>query len=194
MTNIEKLLDSGMDFIASSKFFFKLSLKGFFFKFLYKSEVTENKNIISSKVNQLPPKVEACAPNSRASYPLGFCHANNYIKNRVVLIGDAAHRIHPLAGQGVNLGFGDIICLMDKLNDNAKSGLDLGSMIYLEDYEKVRQREVYPKILFIHFLNEIYSNRKSLIQAPTVLLRSLGLTMTNRLNLIKNFYMERAMK
>ena len=110
------------------------------------------------------------------------------------MIGDAAHRIHPLAGQGVNLGFGDIVCLLDKLNENAKSGLDLGSVIYLENYERERQLEVYPKILFIHFLNEIYSNRKSLIQAPTILLRSLGLTLTNRLNLIKNFYMDRAIK
>lgn len=156
--------------------------------------MTQSEKLIDSRVSQLPPRIESCVSNTRASFPLGFCHANNYIKNRVVLIGDAAHRIHPLAGQGVNLGFGDIISLMNALNQNIKSGADLGSMVYLENYEKERQKEVFPKIMFIHFLNTLYSNRKSLIQTPVILLRSIGLTLTNRLNLIKNFYMEKAMK
>lgn len=83
---------------------------------------------------------------------------------------------------------------MDKLRENIRSGLDLGSLIYLEKYERERQRDAYPKILFINFLNSLYTNRNSLFQTPTVLIRSLGLTFTNRFSPIKNFYVEGAMK
>ena len=92
------------------------------------------------------------------------------------------------------MGFGDIILLLEKLNENVKSGLDLGSMLFLENYEKERQKEVFPKVMFINFLNGLYSNRTSIIKTPTVLLRSLGLTLTNRLNFVKEFYIERAMR
>jgi 2-polyprenyl-6-methoxyphenol hydroxylase-like FAD-dependent oxidoreductase len=83
---------------------------------------------------------------------------------------------------------------MKNLNENVNCGMDLGSALFLENYEKERQRDVYPKIMFIHFLNSLYTNRNSFIQTPTVLLRSLGLTLTNRLTFLKNFYIDGAMK
>ncbi|XP_064420970.1 ubiquinone biosynthesis monooxygenase COQ6, mitochondrial isoform X2 [Latimeria chalumnae] len=76
---------------------------------------------------QLPPSVAHIGPKSRAMFPLGLGHATEYVRRRVALIGDAAHRVHPLAGQGVNLGFGDISSLARHLSRAAFDGKDLGT-------------------------------------------------------------------
>ena len=60
--------------------------------------------ITNNEPHQLPPKIESFISSSKDSYNLSFLHSNNYIKNRVALIGDAAHRVHPTAGQGVTFG------------------------------------------------------------------------------------------
>lgn len=156
----------------------------------------KQENVIAqdSPIVQLPPKVESVIKGSRAAFPLQFLHSNNYVKRRIALIGDSAHRIHPLAGQGVNIGFGDVICLTDKLAECIKNGSELGSLNYLQKYESDRQRDAYPKALFIHLLNTLYTTDQSLLAKPLVALRSLGLTMTNRLEFLKQFYLEGAMK
>ncbi|KAJ0063115.1 hypothetical protein NL108_012571, partial [Boleophthalmus pectinirostris] len=74
---------------------------------------------------QLPPSVAAIGPKTRVMFPLGLGHASEYIRHRVALIGDAAHRVHPLAGQGVNLGFGDVASLTHLLSQAAFNGKDL---------------------------------------------------------------------
>lgn len=139
-------------------------------------------------VRQLPPTVVGVDPGSRASFPLSLNHSSNYVKPRVALIGDAAHRLHPLAGQGVNLGFGDVSCLSQVLNEAVQSGSDVGSLYYLSKYETERQRAVLPVVMTIHGLHHLYNTDFS----PVVLLRSLGLQSTNALQFVKNKIIQQA--
>jgi ubiquinone biosynthesis monooxygenase Coq6 len=75
-----------------------------------------------------------------ASFPLRFSHANQYFASRLCLIGDAAHTVHPLAGQGLNLGIGDVSCLHETLAYGIKTGQDIGSPVLLQSYESERKK------------------------------------------------------
>ncbi|MEE6494194.1 hypothetical protein FKM82_017046 [Ascaphus truei] len=83
-----------------------------------------------TSARQLPPSVSHVEAQSRAAFPLGMGHATEYIRHCVALIGDAAHRVHPLAGQGVNMGFGDVASLVHHLSGAAFSGRDLGKYVH----------------------------------------------------------------
>ncbi|XP_069772165.1 ubiquinone biosynthesis monooxygenase COQ6, mitochondrial isoform X3 [Narcine bancroftii] len=132
-------------------------------------------------VRQLPPSVARIDPESRAMFPLGLGHATKYVGSRVALIGDAAHRVHPLAGQGVNLGFGDVACLSQNLSEAAFNGKDLGSLEHLNAFETERQSHNLPIMAAIDLLKKLYTTKST----PVVLLRSLGLQATNVLAPVK---------
>lgn len=142
----------------------------------------------ASSSRQLPPTVVGIAANSRAAFPLGLLHSSSYAGHRVALIGDAAHRIHPLAGQGVNLGFGDVACLRNLLVEAVKNGTDLGSLALLAEYESQRQRSVLPVVGVIDGLQRLYSNSFT----PIVMMRSLGLQTVNSLHFLKNIIIKQA--
>lgn len=110
-------------------------------------------------------------------------HVKSWQQTQLLLCNyrDAAHRLHPLAGQGVNLGFGDVSCLSQVLNEAVQSGSDVGSLYYLSKYETERQRAVLPVVMTIHGLHHLYNTDFS----PVVLLRSLGLQSTNALQFVK---------
>ncbi|XP_046372981.2 ubiquinone biosynthesis monooxygenase COQ6, mitochondrial-like [Haliotis rufescens] len=139
-------------------------------------------------VRQLPPTVVDIEPGSRGAFPLQLIHSSAYVRPRVALIGDAAHRLHPLAGQGVNLGFGDVACLSGILTAALQNGSDLGSLTHLHDYETERQRHVVPVMGAIDGLQKLYS----VDFTPIVVLRSLGLHATNTLDFIKRQIISRA--
>ncbi|KAK6638914.1 hypothetical protein RUM43_007184 [Polyplax serrata] len=139
-------------------------------------------------VQQLPPVIGSVAPKSRAAFPLGFGHATKYVGPGVALIGDAAHRIHPLAGQGVNLGFGDVQCLTDKLAEATYLGNKIGSPTVLARYESERQKQIVPMLTVVHLLQKLYNTSF----APVVLFRSVGLQLTNALGPIKRKIIEQA--
>uniref|UniRef100_A0A915L604 Uncharacterized protein n=1 Tax=Romanomermis culicivorax TaxID=13658 RepID=A0A915L604_ROMCU len=101
---------------------------------------------------------------------------------------DSAHRIHPLAGQGVNLGFGDCEVLSEIINQAYSEGADIGSMLYLKDYESRRQLKNLPVMLTMDFLNRLYRNDFSILVAA----RSLGLNFTNYSAFMKKFIMQQA--
>uniref|UniRef100_A0A7N8YPC5 Ubiquinone biosynthesis monooxygenase COQ6, mitochondrial n=1 Tax=Mastacembelus armatus TaxID=205130 RepID=A0A7N8YPC5_9TELE len=130
---------------------------------------------------QLPPSVSGIGPKTRVMFPLGMGHASEYIRHRVALIGDAAHRVHPLAGQGANLGFGDVACLTRLLSQAAFNGKDLGAMQHLLEYETERQRHNLPMMASIDLMKRLYSTNT----APVVLLRTFGLQATNMLPALK---------
>lgn len=135
----------------------------------------------SKTVKQLPPKVTGLQEKSRAAYPLTFGHASSYVSEGVALVGDAAHRIHPLAGQGVNLGFGDVLCLTDILGRAVYSGSSLGNLTYLLDYERTRLKANVPIMLGCHGIQRLYCNEFS----PIVLARSIGLQISESVPILK---------
>ncbi|CAK1553896.1 unnamed protein product [Leptosia nina] len=137
---------------------------------------------------QLPPSVCAISPGSRAAFPLAFGHSTKYIAPGVVLIGDAAHRVHPLAGQGVNLGFGDIKDLTELLGDAMYTGLDITHPEWMKMYETARQRHNVPTQLCVDALYRLYAYDLT----PLVLVRSVGLQITNALDPIKKLIMSHA--
>ncbi|KAM4665038.1 ubiquinone biosynthesis monooxygenase COQ6, mitochondrial isoform 1-T3 [Discoglossus pictus] len=143
-----------------------------------------------TSARQLPPSVARVEQNSRAAFPLGMGHATEYVRHRVALIGDAAHRVHPLAGQGVNMGFGDVSSLVHHLSRASFSGKDLGSIGHLLEYETERQRHNFPLLISIDLLKRLYNTT----QPPIVLLRTLGLQATNAISPIKEQIMAFASK
>lgn len=138
---------------------------------------------------QTPPRVIKTIDNSRAVFPLGLSHASSYVKNGMVLIGDAAHRIHPLAGQGVNLGFGDIKSLTTVLENAVCNGAEVNDLGYLLQYERDRLSHNVPMILGTHGLHKLYCTDLT----PVVLMRSIGLQITHSVPSLKKFFIEQAM-
>uniref|UniRef100_A0A2L2YHY1 Ubiquinone biosynthesis monooxygenase COQ6 n=1 Tax=Parasteatoda tepidariorum TaxID=114398 RepID=A0A2L2YHY1_PARTP len=161
---------------------------------IVESAMSTFKNVISSispgygSTRQLPPSILSVESNSRAAFPLGLGHSTKYVAPRVVLIGDSAHRVHPLAGQGVNLGFGDVKCLTECLEKLVYDGSTLEDINYLLEYETKRQRHVVPKMFAIDALNRIYKTEFT----PIVLLRSLGVAALDACQPMKNIMIKQA--
>jgi 2-octaprenyl-6-methoxyphenol hydroxylase len=98
--------------------------------------------------------IEMLAP--RSSYPLGFHHAAQITAQRLALAGDAAHAIHPIAGQGLNLGFRDVAALTQVLVEGARLGLDLGDQQLLERYQRWRSLDALSVAFATDTLTRIY--------------------------------------
>ncbi|KAG8227228.1 hypothetical protein J437_LFUL008192 [Ladona fulva] len=143
---------------------------------------------VAAGPRQLQPSISSIIEGSRAAFPLGFGHSTRYVGHGVALIGDAAHRIHPLAGMGVNLGFGDVNCLQRKLSEAAYGGCELGDHHYLLQYESERQRHNLPRMIVIDALQKLYGTSAM----PVVLLRTLGLQLTDALRPLKKMIMKEA--
>ncbi len=125
----------------------------------------------------------------RWSYPLSLLHAERYIDARLALIGDAAHGIHPIAGQGLNLGLRDVAALAECIVDARRLGLDIGSPTVLERYQRWRRLDNMALIAATDSLNRLFSNDLP----PVRLLRDLGLAAVNRVPPLKRFFMRHAM-
>jgi len=125
----------------------------------------------------------------RWSYPLRLTHADSYIGKRIALIGDAAHAIHPIAGQGLNLGLRDVAAIAEVLTDAHRLGRDLGAADVLEDYQRWRRFDSMMLIAVTDGLNRLFSTDLP----PVRLLRDVGLAAVNRLPPVKRLLMRHAM-
>ncbi|PRW60660.1 mitochondrial succinate-fumarate transporter 1 isoform A [Chlorella sorokiniana] len=123
-----------------------------------------------------PPQVVDVVGDDPKSFPLTLAHAGRYVRPRVALIGDAAHGIHPLAGQGVNLGFGDVRALAAAIANAVETGQDIGSPAMLErEYEAPQKRVNSAMIAAMDGLKDIFQPQSG----PVAGLRSLGLDLIN---------------
>jgi 2-octaprenyl-6-methoxyphenol hydroxylase len=125
----------------------------------------------------------------RWSHPLGLLHAERYIDTRLALIGDAAHGIHPIAGQGLNLGLRDVAALAECIVDARRLGLDIGDATVLERYQRWRRLDNMALIAATDSLNRLFSNDL----LPLRLLRDVGLAAVNQVPPLKRFFMRHAM-
>lgn len=123
--------------------------------------------------------VEVVGP--RQSWPLEMHLARAYVAPRFALIGDAAHGVHPIAGQGVNLAFRDVAALAEVIVDALRLGLDPGSMQSLERYERWRRFDSFASAAVFDGLNRLFSNDVLLIRAA----REFGLGLVDRLPSLK---------
>jgi 2-octaprenyl-6-methoxyphenol hydroxylase len=125
----------------------------------------------------------------RWSYPLALHHAESYVAPRLALVGDAAHLIHPIAGQGLNLGLRDIAALAEVLVDARRLGLDIGAADVLARYQRWRRFDNTVLVAATDALNRLFSNDVPVVK----LARDLGLGAVNRLPPLKRLFMRHAM-
>ncbi|KAL1461785.1 hypothetical protein WDU94_013656 [Cyamophila willieti] len=135
----------------------------------------------------IPPRIISVEDKSRAAFPLGFGHSVKYVGPSVALLGDSAHRIHPLAGQGVNLGFGDISCFVQLAAESISNGYPIGHPECLTKYESSQQKQNVPTMLSIDLMNKVYRSSFT----PVKILGNLGFQLVQAVRPIKRVMMSR---
>jgi 2-octaprenyl-6-methoxyphenol hydroxylase len=125
---------------------------------------------------------------ARWSYPLRFHLARAFVRPRFALLGDAAHGIHPIAGQGLNLGFKDVAALAEVVLDAARLGLDVGGAGVLARYERWRRFDSFALAAATDALNRLFSNDFG----PLRLARDLGLGIVDGIGPLRRFFMRHA--
>ena len=126
--------------------------------------------------------------SARAAFPLALTHAVDYIAPAVALVGDAAHTVHPLAGQGVNLGLLDAAALAEVVLDAHGAGKDIGAHHVLRRYERWRKGDNWTMLAVTGGFKFLFGNDWPLVREA----RNLGLRATDRSQIVKNLFMRRA--
>lgn len=122
------------------------------------------------------------------AFPLGFQMARAFIGERLALVGDAAHTIHPIAGQGINMGLRDVAALAEAVTDAARLGLDMGGPDVLERYERWRRFDTLAMGMATDGLNRLFGIRSDAVR----LVRDVGLGLVERLPALKSFFIRDA--
>jgi 2-octaprenyl-6-methoxyphenol hydroxylase len=125
---------------------------------------------------------------ARRAHPLGLSMARAFIAERLALVGDAAHVIHPIAGQGLNMGLRDVAALAEVIVDAVRLGLDPGSLAVLERYQRWRRFDTLTMGMATDGLNRLFSNRSDALR----LVRDVGLGLVDRLPVLKRFFIREA--
>ncbi len=122
------------------------------------------------------------------AYPLGLTLARDFVRSRFALAGDAAHGIHPIAGQGLNLGFKDAAALAQTIVEAHRLGQDFGTLDVLENYQRWRRFDTVQMGVTTDILNRLFSNDIGPLRA----LRSFGLSLVDRMPGLKKFFINQA--
>jgi 2-octaprenyl-6-methoxyphenol hydroxylase len=130
--------------------------------------------------------IEVIGP--RRAFPLGLFTARSFIAERLALIGDAAHIIHPIAGQGLNMGLRDVAALAEAVADAARLGLDIGSADVLERYQRWRRFDTMTMGVATDGLNKLFSNHSDVLR----LARDVGLGVVERIPALKRVFIREA--
>ena len=124
----------------------------------------------------------------RWSYPLALHHATSYFAHRLALVGDAAHGMHPIAGQGLNMGLRDAAALAEVLVDARRLGLDIGAADILERYQRWRRFDTVLLLAVTDGLNRLFSNDSASLR----LVRDVGLAAVDGVPPLKRYFMRHA--
>lgn len=125
----------------------------------------------------------------RQAFPLKMRYAKDFVKDRVVLVGDAAHTIHPLAGQGVNLGLADAAALAETIMELHLEGKDIGLKANLRPFERWRKSEAAQMIASMQGFKELFSGDNPIKK----MVRGLGMSLANELTPVKDECLKRAL-
>ncbi|MGD0190923.1 MAG: FAD-dependent monooxygenase [Rhizomicrobium sp.] len=162
---------------------------------------TESEDIAPTMMKLDPPAFEAevarrfgahlgatQAVGPRWSYPLRFHLAREYVRHRFAVAGDAAHGIHPIAGQGLNLGLKDVAAFAEVVLDAARLGLDIGELSVLRRYERWRRFDSFTMAAAMDALNRLFSNDFT----PLRIARDVGLGIVDNIGPLRRFFMRHA--
>jgi 2-octaprenyl-6-methoxyphenol hydroxylase len=122
------------------------------------------------------------------AFPLGYFVARSFISERLALVGDAAHVIHPIAGQGLNMGLKDVAALAEVIVDAARLGMDLGQADVLERYQRWRRFDTVAMGFATNALNLLFSNQSTLLRTA----RDIGLGLVDRAPPLKDIFIRQA--
>ena len=131
---------------------------------------------------------EIKALDTPRAFPLSYFVARSFIAERMALVGDAAHVIHPIAGQGLNMGLKDVAALAEVVVDAARLGIDLGQQDVLERYQRWRRFDTMAMGLATNSLNFLFSNQSTLLRT----MRDIGLGLVDRAPPLKSLFIRQA--
>lgn len=131
---------------------------------------------------------EVKALDKPRAFPLSYFVARSFIAERLALVGDSAHVIHPIAGQGLNMGLKDVAALAEVVVDAARLGMDLGGADVLDRYQRWRRFDTMAMGVATNSLNFLFSNQSTLLRT----LRDIGLGIVDRTPPLKNLFIRQA--